>query len=281
MKKLISILFVLSALIGNIFADSLMGSLNALGPKAKAVTGTIPEGRELLPVIFNYLSENTKEDTNGYCYLKSIDLDSNTYVLEQVAYAKAGKFGYQKQNSTIQLSASGNTYTVNTMKFTTQTTDNKLKATGTETEVSNSTRTKFNKIVADNFAKRFEMSDEEYKIYEDKAYTDFAVLQTVAMTSTNKLKAKMWFKNHPVEGKEVETSFTVTTVDEGKNGYAYKLQGMYYPRGLEAILVTFNTNDDSVVNYSAGDTAKIKGKISKISFSDGIGYQVSHIELTD
>lgn len=266
---------------------SLGKNLSALSGNAKAAEGTIPEGREILPAIFAVMSsdDSDSEKSDGVVYLSKADFDAGTYTISQKIIMKGLLGVLQRQDSEIDISVNENQFSVETKKLATCNSDKNGNPKGEWIEATSSGKSKLNKILADEISKNLNLSDEEYAEFENKAYTDFGVLQSVASTSSNKLKAKLWFKKHPAEEKSVETKVLVSSVDESKaENYAYKVSCLWVPldKKLDPIIVNYYSNNDEVIDFKPDSLVEIKGKISKINFDEhSMTYKISSIDIEE
>lgn len=265
---------------------SLGKNLSALSGNAKAAEGTIPEGREILPAIFAVMSDDSdSEKSDGVMYLSKADFDAGTYTICQKIIMKGPLGVLQRQDSEIDISVNENQFSVETKKLATCNSDKNGNPKGEWIEATSSGKSKLNKMLADEISKNLNLSDEEYAEFENKAYTDFGVLQSVASTSSNKLKAKLWFKKHPAEEKSVETKILVSSVDESKaENYAYKVSCLYVPldKKLDPIIVNYYSNNDEVIDFKSDSLVEIKGKISKINFDENsMTYKISSIDIEE
>lgn len=266
---------------------SLGKNLSALSGNAKPAEGTIPEGREILPAIFAVMSSDgsDSEKSAGVVYLSKADFDAGTYMISQKIIMKGPLGVLQRQDSEIDISVNENQFSVETKKLATCNSDKNGNPKGEWIEATSSGKSKLNKILADEISKNLNLSDEEYAEFENKAYTDFGVLQSVASTSSNKLKAKLWFKKHPAEEKSVETKVLVSSVDESKaENYAYKVSCLYVPldKKLDPIIVNYYSNNDEVIDFKSDSLVEIKGKISKINFDEhSMTYKISSIDIEE
>ena len=265
---------------------SLGKNLSALSGNAKAAEGTIPEGREILPAIFAVMSDDSdSEKSDGVMYLSKADFDAGTYTICQKIIMKGPLGVLQCQDSEIDISVNENQFSVETKKLATCNSDKNGNPKGEWIETTSSGKSKLNKMLADEISKNLNLSDEEYAEFENKAYTDFGVLQSVASTSSNKLKAKLWFKKHPAEEKSVETKILVSSVDESKaENYAYKVSCLYVPldKKLDPIIVNYYSNNDEVIDFKSDSLVEIKGKISKINFDEhSMTYKISSIDIEE
>ncbi|WP_288750207.1 hypothetical protein [uncultured Treponema sp.] len=266
---------------------SLGKNLSALSGNAKAAEGTVPEGREILPAIFAvmYSDGSGSEKSDGIMYLSKADFDAGTYTVSQKIIMKGPLGVLQRQDSEIDISVNESQFSVETKKLATCNSDKNGNPKGDWIEATASGKSKLNKILSDEISRNLNLSDKEYAEFENKAYTDFGVLQSVASTSSNKLKAKLWFKKHPVEKKSMETKVLVSSVDESKaENYAYKVSCLYVPldKKLDPVIVNYYSNNDEVIGFNPDSIVEIKGKISKINFDEySMTYKISSIDIEE
>ncbi|MDO5773375.1 MAG: hypothetical protein Q4P16_03575 [Spirochaetales bacterium] len=150
-------------------------------------------------------------------------------------------------------------------------------------EATSSGKSKLNKMIADEISKNLNIPDEEYAEFENKAYTDFNVQQSVASTSSNN-KAKLWFKK-TVEGNSMKAKVLVSSVDESSaENYFYKVSCLYVPldKKLDPIIVNYYSNNDEVIDFKPDSLIEITGKISRINFDEySMTYKISSIDITE
>lgn len=295
MKKIItSILFVAlfaafnanAAGAASELGDSLGKALNLFGGNAKVAKGKCSSERDILPVIFKAIEFNPTDDrvVGGFSFLKSADTETNTYTVFQSVSFAYGK-SLQSQDSEFTITTDGTEFTVETTSFVSYLIDKSGKPTSNPQSMTESAKTKLNKMIAEEIEKDFAMSDEDFAKYEDIAYTNLDVFQGVATGAKNKLKAKKWFKDHDPVGKEGTFGFMVTNVDESsRKGFDYMVNGIYQPRkddGFSSILIRYYTNNEDVINYDKNSIIEIKAKIEKIEFQETTKYRVDYVVLTD
>ena len=111
------------------------------------------------------------------------------------------------------------------------------------------------------------LSDDDYKQWEEKAYCDIWVQQSVSSQAGNKLKAKKWYNAHPIEGKQVSIPCIFADIQESKNDkYAYMLGAVV---GMEnPILIHFYSNNDSYIDLKENQSMVISGTVSNVVYSD-------------
>lgn len=280
-KLLIVLLFSLSTILS---AQTLMQNLNGF-TKTKVATGTVPEGKTLLPAVYEYVKGfNVAEGNVGACDFLAFDVTNDFYRIKQSIIYKAG-LGFSNQTTLFEVSLDGNVFTVNTTEMTNTTVDKKGKAIGPVRDAANSSLTKSNKITVECLEKIFSSDDETWKKLNEKAYSDIDVIICFANNAANKIKAKKFFNDHPVEGKNIEFKFVFYEIDESNvEGYAYKLSGLYtcrFTKEVSPVAIYFYSNDDSLAEKNNGSVIEVKGKIDSINFDETLGLKVSRITVKE
>ncbi|MBQ5906739.1 MAG: hypothetical protein IIW80_01630 [Treponema sp.] len=246
------------------FSD-LISNLNSLMKKSKPATGNIPEGKEILPIIYGYTS--SKYD-NGKVGLLGIDIENKSYLISQVSYFKGPLNVKMRQDSYIHILEEDGKFSVSTLKSIVYSVDKEGKPKSAGTEYLNASLTKINKDFVLYFEKLFEMTDAEYESLREYAYTSPEIINAVVSKATNKLKAKMWLKNNPPEGRKTKLDFTVNNVDESnKDGYAYKISGTIYTIDGDSFIVDYYSNDDKYIEQKSGEFISVEGILDGVSFN--------------
>lgn len=291
MKKIIG-LFIGLCLVSNVFAASsgfgdLTKNLKALdGTKVETLTGEIPEGRELFPILYQYV--HLKPDLTGTktvalkCELTKADVINNDYEYNYKIYYKAG-FGIQCQEADITVTSENNNFTLGTKKFVSYNCDSNLKRTGDVMEMAKksmnaNTKSHFDAIKSNLSS----ISDEEYQSCSEKAYSDFQIQLDVSKYAANRLKAKKWYEKHPLEGKEVEIPFMFTSIKESKvEGYEYELSGMVGI--IDAVLIYVLSNNDDYVDTKDETVIIAKGIVKSVTYSNeyDVDYKIKYIVIEE
>lgn len=277
MKKIIGFTTALVLLSSLCFArgsglGALSKNLSSLSGSAKTATGTIPEGREILPAIYQAVqpaeSEENSKILESDIQLSKIDFGTGSYEIIQSVLIK-GKLGKTLQNSKLSVKVDGNNFNVSTLKLT-NTAIALDGSKGEAIEASSSGKTQLAKLICDDITKYLESSDEEYAEFAKAAYSDITVVDSIIATSTNALKAKKWVNEHSLELAAVETKFRVSKVDMSKvEGYSYYVEGYIdvgsvFDDTRKSISVHYYTNNDAVADWSASNVKVIKGTASNV-----------------
>ena len=278
MKKIVGLVMAMllsSVLFAGPFGD-LSKTLNALSSaKSEAVSGILPEGRELLPVVWKYVyDEPLLVDKVEKVILRMVKMNpiDNEYIFEQdVVFKSFG--GHRMQSAQVSATQNGQQFTVTTLKMTACTVDGYLKPIGERTEIAAKSQTQNSKNIAGEIEKSAkELSEEDYQKWAESAFCSLDVQAAVAVTATNKLKAKKWFSAHSLEGKKTSGSIFVSGVDESKReGYSYKVTGVAHVGEEGKINVEFHTNDDRYADVESTQTVRISGKVAKVTYTSDYG----------
>ena len=166
----------------------------------------------------------------------------------------------------------------------TNTTVNKNgKAIGPSRDASNSSISKLNEITVEQFLSLLSTDDETWKNMVDMTYADINIIITSVNGAANKIKAKQYLKNHPVEGKNTDFKFIFQNVDESNiEGYAYKFTGMYncpFTKEASPVFIIFYSNNDEYVEQKNGTSILAKGTINNIGTDELIGFSISSITV--
>lgn len=280
MKKIICVLASLAVLGGaNVFAKGLgLGSLSknltGITGGGKASEGTIPEGRDILPAIWQAAQPTDDGDQSkildSAIWLSGADVGNGTYEITQYFLLKA-MIGTTEQDSKVSVKVDGSKFTVETTLL-----ENVSDGgNGEHIQGSSSGMTQLAKAFCNSISDTLKLSDDEYAEIGKKAYADLYVINSVVATSTNVLKSKLWLKQHPAEGAETKAQIKITAVDLSKlDGYSYRVDGISQMGNgggkgnkYHTIRVYFYTNNDAVIDWKAGDVKTVSGKISSINYS--------------
>ncbi len=304
MKKILSLMACAVLVCSTLFADefsSLTKNLNALsGTKAAAATGTIPEGKDLLPVLwYNATKEVPGEKILSRDFqFTEIDAFNEVYSFD---YQYSYKFGFMTQTTVceMKIQRTDSTFQVVTEKmYVAGKTPSENRASSQKS--MNEIASQFAQILTDYYTK---LSQEQYDEVYNEAYTNLYVIASVNEHGTNKIKLKKWFDAHQIQGKEFNSKIYVTKIDESqKEGYAYKIEGRGgYSKIKEAhfaqkakhkelyltdllmsgIPVRFYTNDEKFIDLKECTAIEnLKAKILTVSVNESNG-KVYDIELVD
>ncbi|MCR5171778.1 MAG: hypothetical protein K6B73_02800 [Treponema sp.] len=296
MKKVIAV-----ALAAFMSVSVFAGPLGNLGKsllsldEAKPATGTLPDNVELLPVVWNLLYAEPAEGDKTTRQIKNfekLDVINNEYLFTQVLIFKFG-LGLQGQETTIKITGSENNFTVETLDMRTYNVDNNgkkeiLKKSARVSEQNpKSSWTKNSANVAKELEERAaSLKKDGYEQWLEKATYNLTVYAAVGRFSANRLKAKKWYGEHPIEGKKVEKlPFFVSNIDESKKeGYAYKLEGMSVLNKAEDMpFITVYSNNDAYIDLKDDQFIEISGTVEKVNFSSDFekDYKVKSIVITE
>ena len=218
MKKIVTVFMAALFCLGA-FADDFTKTLHNFSKtinafdstKASPVTGTIPEGREVFPLLWKYAYNEPVLEKNVIAFkaeIKSIDVHQKSFDMLQRVYFKFG-IGLQCQESYFTVSQEASNVSVLTTKMQVFGVDKNLKRINDPYDsqpkslVTNSTNI-LNDLVND--AKNLDES--EYQKWFDLCYSDLTVQQIAGVSAGNQLKAKKWYRAHSIEGKNILSDFT-------------------------------------------------------------------------
>ncbi|MBQ9206954.1 MAG: hypothetical protein IJ158_09605 [Treponema sp.] len=298
-KSLTLVLALLSACVitSPIFAGPLGGLGKSLlgSDEAKPATGTLPADVELLPVVWNLLYSTPAEGDKTIRQIKKfdkLDVINNEYEFTQVLIYKFG-LGLQGQESKLKITGNGNSVTVETLDMRTYNVDKEGKKITSKNSVKTSEqnpKSSWSKNSA-NIVKELEeranaLKKGGYDEWLEKATYNLTVYTAVGRFSANRLKAKKWYGEHPIEGKKVEkVPFYVSNIDESKKaGYAYMLGGMsVLNKAEDTPLVTVYSNNDAYIDLKDDQFIEISGTVEKVNFSNDYDkdYKVTSIVITE
>lgn len=256
--------------------------------KVVPAVGTIPENRELLPFVMDYVNTKNPDLVAGDIKFLQLNAIDDEYVISQYAVVKY-MLTYIRQESVIAIKGEGDKLYISTQKIMNYATDKNGNKKDKGTVSGNKTLNTMNEMILNDFNKKFSSwTDEEYERKYREAVTDFDVLNSVSHYSPNKLKAKKWFTNHSLDGETLSISFVFGDIAESTmDGYAYKLGG-FIPgitsyKDLEPILVYFFSNNDSYIDLQAGTPIKVMGKVVKVNYSSDFDskYQITSIDVVE
>ena len=119
-------------------------------------------------------------------------------------------------------------------------------------------------------------SQRKYKSLEKKAYSDLQLQIIAGKQAPNKLKAKKWYENHPIEGEEVDVVFNFYSLAESDNSeYAYVLSGL-----KDLTVITVYSNNDNYIDYVEGSKVTTKGVVNKVRYSENYD-EIKTIEIVE
>ena len=256
-------------------------------------SGRLPEGRELLPILWKYafeqpVQQNEESLKNGGKIIKSfkvilqeINPISNEYVFEEWGVYKDSPAYFKKENKQFSVRQDGQNITVDVLKdkwgiYTIYEKDVKPK------DWNDFTRFSDGQELINIFLKSAKnMSDDEYNKWYDMAFYSIAIQNAVSSAATNKLKAKQWYTAHSMVGKDVSTAIIVTNIDESiRKGYSYKVVGSAID-SANRIAIEFYTNNDKYIDIAKGTKITIGGTAAEVNYSDTQDYRIKSIVIEE
>lgn len=292
MKKTLLVIGACIFFISNVFAGpfgDIANNLNAIASSnatsSDVFEGNIPEGQDLYPIIYRYThDEIVKADkvVDAKIVLKKANLIEDEYQIGSQVYFKFG-IGLQCQDSVFTVKKDGDKYKVITTKFETYNVDKKGKQSGDPITANIKTMNANSKNVITGIDNTFNNTkDDEYKHWEDLAYSDIKIQCNLGEQAPNRLKAKKWYTAHSLEGKDVELNFTFIDIKETKKtGYAYEVAGLLV--GNPEVLIYFYSNNDDFIDVKSETVVPIKGKVSSVKYSGEyeVDYKIKAIMIDE
>lgn len=284
-KKLLTIL-VLSAITSTVFAassglGSLVKSLNALdNTKAEPGVVELKENRDLFPVLLELTKKDlpiTDDKTVSYkLSFESFNFISNSYIMKTKEIYKFG-IGLQCKDVKYSITCNNNSIIVDVLDSCSYSV-NRLGEQSTE-KISDSMKVKnqYGKLFSELLKVCInKIGEEEYKSLEKKAYSDLQLQIIAGKQAPNKLKAKKWYENHPIEGEEVDVVFNFYSLAESDNSeYAYVLSGL-----KDLTVITVYSNNDNYIDYVEGSKVTTKGVVNKVRYSENYD-EIKTIEIVE
>lgn len=274
MKKISCLWITFTLLVVSVFSSpfgDLAKTLNSFDTNpAEAAEGTFPEGKDVFPIIWKYVNDEPvlADKVLGFtAKINKYNVIANNYTFTQQVIFKFG-ITLQMQESVINVSQEGNKIKVQTTSMINYGVDKNWKKITDGTENQRKALEQNSKNVLQSFIDTAsKLSDDDYKQWEEKAYCDIWVQQSVSSQAGNKLKAKKWYNAHPIEGKQVSIPCIFADIQESKNDkYAYMLGAVV---GMEnPILIHFYSNNDSYIDLKENQSMVISGTVSNVVYSD-------------
>ncbi|MBR5096014.1 MAG: hypothetical protein IK094_02780, partial [Treponema sp.] len=170
MKKIIGVAFAFvvaaSALFAGPFGDLAKGIGSLDMSKTEPAVGKLPDGRDVLPVIFKYANDDSTPDKRVIdSYVKFTDMNpvDKEYSFVQGVVFKFG-VALQKQESEVTVKQEGGGFSVVTLSMITVNVDKNGNETGKPVSNPTSTLNKNSKNIAGDIEKMAKaLSDDEYK----------------------------------------------------------------------------------------------------------------------
>ena len=296
MKKIVLGSLILAVFANSIFAkpnsNSLFNNINKLAnsmdkTEVKGVEGAIPEGKTLRGG-FYLLTQVQPEDLgakikNVIIDIKSIDLLNDSYSLRMKTVSKIA-IGFSCQDSTVTIAKTDNGFISKVEKLTSYACDINGSAIG---EVRDMSAKYFNEIAKWHTEEIISLcektSDEEFSKADSRLITTLPCYYAVSNTAGNKLKAKKWYNEHPIEGLPISDTYNFWSIDESKDpDYAYELKFSFFDNDLQAHFFSVLSNNDSYIDLKEGTKVKVEGTIRSVKFSDfGNDYKISNLVIVE
>lgn len=296
MKKIVLGSLILAVFANSIFAkpnsNSLFNNINKLAnsmdkTEVKGVEGAIPEGKTLRGG-FYLLTQVQPEDLgakikNVIIDIKSIDLLNDSYSLRMKTVSKIA-IGFSCQDSTVTIAKTDNGFISKVEKLTSYACDINGSAIG---EVRDMSAKYFNEIAKWHTEEIISLcdktSDEEFSKADSRLLTTLPCYYAVSNTAGNKLKAKKWYNEHPIEGLPISDTYNFWSIDESKDpDYAYELKFSFFDNDLQAHFFSVLSNNDSYIDLKEGTKVKVEGTIRSVKFSDfGNDYKISNLVIVE
>ncbi len=296
MKKIVLGSLILAVFANSIFAkpnsNSLFNNINKLAnsmdkTEVKGVEGAIPEGKTLRGG-FYLLTQVQPEDLgakikNVIIDIKSIDLLNDSYSLRMKTISKIA-IGFSCQDSTVTIAKTDNGFISKVEKLTSYACDINGSAIG---EVRDMSAKYFNEIAKWHTEEIISLcektSDEEFSKADSRLLTTLPCYYAVSNTAGNKLKAKKWYNEHPIEGLPISDTYNFWSIDESKDpDYAYELKFSFFDNDLQAHFFSVLSNNDSYIDLKEGTKVKVEGTIRSVKFSDfGNDYKISNLVIVE
>ena len=296
MKKIVLGSLILAVFANSIFAkpnsNSLFNNINKLAnsmdkTEVKGIEGAIPEGKTLRGG-FYLLTQVQPEDLgakikNVIIDIKSIDLLNDSYSLRMKTISKIA-IGFSCQDSTVTIAKTDNGFISKVEKLTSYACDINGSAIG---EVRDMSAKYFNEIAKWHTEEIISLcektSDEEFSKADSRLLTTLPCYYAVSNTAGNKLKAKKWYNEHPIEGLPISDTYNFWSIDESKDpDYAYELKFSFFDNDLQAHFFSVLSNNDSYIDLKEGTKVKVEGTIHSVKFSDfGNDYKISNLVIVE
>lgn len=298
MKKFLFVTLSLAVFASSLFAKpnsstyDLLNSIDKLSKsmdksEIKGIDGTLPEGKSLRGAF--YLLSLTQPDgsneklKNIIMEIKSIDLLNDIYTIRMKTMSKMA-IGFSCQDSTATISRTDNGFNAKVTVFKTYASDINGKANGEIRDMSAKYFDEMAKWYASEItALCTKVSDEDFAAADSKMLTALKYYCAVSESAANKLKAKKWYNEHPIEGLPISGTYTFWGIDESKTpGFAYELKFSFIDDALQAQFFTVLSNNDSYIDLKEDTAVNINGIIRSVNFRDfGNDYEVSWITIDE
>ncbi len=296
MKKILLVSLTLAVFASSLFAKSNSSSLfNSIDKLAKSldksaingVEGIIPEGKTLRGG-FYLLTLVQPEELDGKIKnvifeIKSIDLLNDSYSLRMKTISKIA-IGFSCQDSTVIIAKTDNGFISKVEKLTSYACDINGSANGDVRDMSAKYFDEMAKWYTEEIISLCEKtSDEEFAKADARILTTLPCYYSVSNTAGNKLKAKKWYNEHPIEGLPISDTYYFWSIDESKDpDYAYELKFSFFDNDLHTHFFSVLSNNDSYIDLKENTQIKVEGTIRSVKFSDfGNDYSISNIVIVE
>ncbi len=289
MKKLLPALFALTLFAGSVSAlpgisSGLLGGDKSTG---NGIEGTIPEGRSLRGG-FYLLTQVKPEDLNDkiknvIVEVKSIDLLNDVYSIRMKAISKI-LLGFSCQDSTVIISKTEKGFISKVEKLTSYASDINGKPNGDIRELGAKQCDEIAKWTSEEIISLCKnTSDEDFSKADEKLLTTLPCYYDVSNKAGNKLKAKKWYSEHPIEGLAVSDDYHFWSIDESKDpDYAYEVKFSFFDNNLNVHFFSVLSNKDSYIDLKKDSKVKVQGTIRSVKFYDfGNDYSISNLTIVE
>ena len=294
MKKIFLITISCAVLASSLFAksNSLLGNIEKLSnsldkTEIKGVEGTIPEGKTLRGGVRLLLDiKPDASDTKVKAILpevQSIDLLNDVYKIHMKVISKIA-IGHSCEESWAAISKSENGFLVKIEKFKTYACNPDGSSVGDIRDMSAKYFDKLAQWYVDSLIELCtKTSEEDFAAADASMLTALRYYCEVSETAANKLKAKKWYNEHPIEGLPISGKYSFWGIDESKTpGFAYELKFSFFDKNLKAYFFSVLSNNDSYIDLKEDTAVNINGVIRSVSYSDfGNDYKVSDIVIEE
>lgn len=284
LKKII-VLSVLLIAAGNVFgASSGMGNLSKTlksfdNTKKETAVCELPAGKELLPALWHLTHTEIKVD--GKILLSSYSLDmmnpiEEKYKITSRTFYKFG-MGVQCQEAVYSIVVEEGKVKVETKNLCTYNVDKEFNRTGDRIEASVKAMNEIGKLFINDVEGCFKVSEDEYNLMCERAYSSIAVQDAAGKHAPNRLKAKKWYDRHSLNGKKVLVNAVFADITESRReGYEYEVRLLY---GLS--IIELYTNDDSFLDMKEGKRCDITGLVTDVIYSSELStdYKIERIVI--
>ena len=233
MKKILLVTISCAVLASSLFAksNSLLGNIEKLSnsldkTEIKGVEGTIPEGKTLRGGVRLLLDiKPDASDTKVKAILpdvQSIDLLNDVYKIHMKVISKIA-IGHSCEESWAAISKSENGFLVKIEKFKTYACNPDGSSVGDIRDMSAKYYDKLAQWYVDSLIELCtKTSEEDFANADASMLTALRYYCEVSETAANKLKAKKWYNEHPIEGLPISGKYSFWGIDESKTpGFAY------------------------------------------------------------